>query len=1424
MGYKTNKFSFVGMAKLVAIAIVFSWLFAPSASVSAATYTVTNTDDSGAGSFRQAVQDSNASTSEDDIIDFDIDGAGPHTITFGSNIYIYDKVTINGLSQDGSVCDGSDTDLKIHFDLNGVINPFYFSADAAGSELNGIAIANAHIDSYALFIEAPNTTVRCNFFGTFDGQTTVLTQEGSTGDFVLVGAPDVTIGGSSQTDMNLSLAPDRRFEFGFQVTAIDFRNNIAGVTLDGTTAVAGGRAIVLSGGEVIGGVIAHNFLYSSSGGAAIMLNRPLADMQITDNKIGVNKTGSAAFANAVNAITVSEGQRLTISNNHVAAADQATAIDLSNAYTLNDVVISNNKINVTADGLSSMGGSGSGAIRTITEQGVASYTNWEISDNQIYADSAMLDLGNMHNLTMTGNTVGMNATRTACFAAADPATWSGMQYSTDVVIGGTDPADANAFCGYHVGFEHMRSQDVSALGNTFMSDGGKAFGVISPSQQLINTPTIIGLDENGGSTDITFRMDVPAGQYRVEFFENDALLNPSNHPTAKTFAGYAEVTSSGTGEQEFTETIAGADLNYLSLMATLKDESADGFGPTSEIGSVELEANVAVETTDNASEILEGTEDHEFTQTFTNLGPTLLTQIDMSSAATECFTISSVATSGTATNTGTYDDENQTWSGLLEPNQTLVLTFTGDVDCATPNVLAFVNIINAMAAGDYPITNTSDSVVTFDLTDIVGLAAELEAETTDGVDEVFSNTTDHEFTQTITNNGPATITDIDFDNRDNSCHEISSVSVSGTATNTGTYDDENQTWSGLLEPDQTLILTFAVNVSCGGDQTLVFSHKINSMQNDGTTVEDTGSTEGYQDSTEIIKYVADTSVTNVFDGVASDVAIGSTLNYTLTFTNHGPQPMDVGLYDASMPGQNQLFFYMIPPELSYVGYSSNDNIACASLGGPGSAAGFGPSLANHADYDVIMCYVTTGTGNLLQANGSISANIQLEVGETSDLNFTNYALAGLGFGDPDSETMGGVGYGGEVIDYLIANPINNFAATWPVVDIAIEKEVAAGSTGIPGSSLSYDITLHNKGPMSFDLKLLANLDNGIVLFNDLYPGGSLSYVSADGEFDCLDSGVSSNVMGPAVIDHPSHQLLLCYYSGEDPYILNANDEVTVRLNFTIKEAAESSFTNYAGSTLYPNDPDAIDMFAAFTTAEGDIIDTLSNENFSKANFTLSENSGADTDGDGITDSVEDTGPNGGDANNDGMPDSEQTNVASFISSVTGKPVVLEVSDDCSVTEAAIAPESANTLADSGYSYPLGLLGFELECAEPGFVADVMQYYYDSSTDGFVLRKWHPVNETYFDMSDATLQDQTIDARSVAVAHYSVQDGGDLDIDGVTDSHISDPAGLGTQDDSGAGPLSETGLNIWLVALVAVPLIVAPGLGLFFYIRRQIRDY
>ena len=70
-------------------------LFFLTIPLSADTFTVTHTDDSGPGSLRQAILDANA-TAGADTIEFNIPGAGVHTITPTTALPgITDAVTID---------------------------------------------------------------------------------------------------------------------------------------------------------------------------------------------------------------------------------------------------------------------------------------------------------------------------------------------------------------------------------------------------------------------------------------------------------------------------------------------------------------------------------------------------------------------------------------------------------------------------------------------------------------------------------------------------------------------------------------------------------------------------------------------------------------------------------------------------------------------------------------------------------------------------------------------------------------------------------------------------------------------------------------------------------------------------------------------------------------------------------------------------------------------------------------------------------------------------------------------------------------------------------------------------------------------------------------------------------------------------------
>jgi hypothetical protein len=137
----------------------------------AATFTVTNTNDSGAGSLRQAITDAVAAptAAHDNVVVFNIPGTGVHTIRPTSQLPAIKDLTIDGYTQPGSSANtlarGSDAVLTIEID-----------GSLAGAGTHGLvnegAVPGAGV---------PNVTVRGLVINRFGGAGIRVTGPGGTG-------------------------------------------------------------------------------------------------------------------------------------------------------------------------------------------------------------------------------------------------------------------------------------------------------------------------------------------------------------------------------------------------------------------------------------------------------------------------------------------------------------------------------------------------------------------------------------------------------------------------------------------------------------------------------------------------------------------------------------------------------------------------------------------------------------------------------------------------------------------------------------------------------------------------------------------------------------------------------------------------------------------------------------------------------------------------------------------------------------------------------------------------------------------------------------------------------------------------------------------------------------------------------------------
>jgi hypothetical protein len=144
----------VCLAVITSVALVCS-------DVAAGTLTVTNPNDSGTGSFRQAILDANASSGLDTIV-FQIPGTGVHTITVLSALpTIADPVVIDGTTQPGYA--GTPV---IELNGNALDNIDGFRLPAGNSTIRGLAIN--HFGGAGIHLQLPGGTnfIQGNFVGT----------------------------------------------------------------------------------------------------------------------------------------------------------------------------------------------------------------------------------------------------------------------------------------------------------------------------------------------------------------------------------------------------------------------------------------------------------------------------------------------------------------------------------------------------------------------------------------------------------------------------------------------------------------------------------------------------------------------------------------------------------------------------------------------------------------------------------------------------------------------------------------------------------------------------------------------------------------------------------------------------------------------------------------------------------------------------------------------------------------------------------------------------------------------------------------------------------------------------------------------------------------------------------------------------------
>lgn len=518
--------------------------------------TVTNTNDSGAGSLRDAITYANANAVEDNIT-FDIPGAGPHTIALSSDLPTIsdDGISIDGTTQSGAFCGqlttGTQHTLKIQIDGTSASNEA-FSVTGDNVTIMGLSIygfPRLAIEQQSL---ATTTLADCLYLGLHaDGTTLSPNATDPTYN------PNVLATGASFTFNNsvLAAADADAADKGINLTSVSgasITGNLIGLKADGLTDGSISReAINITGTSTnvtIGGATpATRNVIANAGAQGIKANAS-GTVTIIGNFLGTDRTGLVAKGNRNEAIRVADGT-VTIGGtdsgegNVISGTTNDDGIYIVNASPT--VTILGNLIGVAADGTTPMGNSSSGI---------------DVGSN---ASSVYIGDGTAVGLNVIANNGddGVELTTTSYAAVVGNNIYNNTNMAIELVSGALHNANDIS--------------DVDTGGN-----------------DLLNYPVFSSVGANGTTTvsyDITLDVPADADGYRIDFFLNSAV-DSTGSGEGETHLGNIDVAHSG-GATNFVGNFSAnttVDVGDLIAATTTRKTGASSYDITSEFSLNEV--------------------------------------------------------------------------------------------------------------------------------------------------------------------------------------------------------------------------------------------------------------------------------------------------------------------------------------------------------------------------------------------------------------------------------------------------------------------------------------------------------------------------------------------------------------------------------------------------------------------------------------------------------------------------------------------------------------------------------------------------------------------------------------------------------------------------------------------------------------------
>lgn len=572
-------------------------------------FVVTNTDDSGAGSLRQALLDANAAPNTDvsvaDQIEFNIPttdpGYDPVSATFKIAPLtelpaITEKILLDALTQPNASCASWPPNLLIELDGSNLSGPLdrglVLQSAADGSTVRGFVINRFPGDGLVL-VNSDDNAVECNFLGTdVSGQSAAGNRNGLLLDEF---STDNRIGGSSPARRNLISG---NIANGITNSEEDDRNtiqgNFIGVDVTGSAALANGEnGIYLWNGaseNQIGGTApkAGN-LISGNSGHGIMLEDFADNNIIEGNYVGTDSSGSIKVENAGNGLLIVADAI----ENRVGGPSAAGNLFSGNGqngiqldFGADSNTIEGNLIGTAADGTAPLGNTGNGVLLVAnpednsiggTQTGAGNTIAYNNGDgvrllDEVQGSVTFLPSGNriLGNAIFANGGLGINL--------------NGNAGGVIDVVTSNDPGDGDG------GPNSL--QNYPELSTVILS-----LGSVAIEGSLISMPNTNG--------------------YRIEFFANTICnadvagqTQADQFGEGSTFLGFTTVNTDANGDASFSAnfTLPGNAGEFITATATSPDNNTSEFGPCEQISSVQVatisfppieDAQIKVSSSDN---------------------------------------------------------------------------------------------------------------------------------------------------------------------------------------------------------------------------------------------------------------------------------------------------------------------------------------------------------------------------------------------------------------------------------------------------------------------------------------------------------------------------------------------------------------------------------------------------------------------------------------------------------------------------------------------------------------------------------------------------------------------------------------------------------------------------------------------------------